>query len=135
MVIIAKNRKDGWSVRATGGGDSPLFDDIFDDLDSEENELALEARYTLGQLLNRADVDAKAREIIWSNGERLSIRESIERLCQGCAQYRFEMVELQFVFWLMEFSPESNSQAQSDEYEALTERWLDEYSRQYGFVL
>lgn len=135
MVINAKKRKDGWSVRATGGGDSPLFEDFFDDLDSEQNELALEARYTLCQLLNRADVDAKAREIIWSNGERLSIRQSIQRLSQGCPQYRFEMVELQFVFWLMEFSPESNSQAQSDEYEALTERWLDEYSRQYGFVL
>ena len=118
-----------------GEFDGLFAEDIFADLNSEENELVFEARYDLSQLLLRADVDARVRVIIWESGERLSIRESVQRLSQVFPEYPFETLELQFVFWLMGFYDESPSQAQIDEYEELTEPWVEEYSRRCGIAI
>ncbi len=131
-VVIAKKRKDGWSVRTTGDFDSELLDDIFDDLDSEEVQLAFEVQDVVQELLIKADVNAKAREIIWGDSQILSLRESIERLGRECPHYPFQMLERQFIVWLEHFPPESYSQAQLDEYEALSDRWLDDYAREFG---
>jgi len=132
-VVIAKKNKDGWSIRATGDFDSELLGDIFDDLDSEEIQLAFEIQDVLQELLIKAEVNAKAREIIWEDGQILSLRDSIQRLGQECPQYPFGMLERQFTVWLEHFPPESYSQAQLDEYEALSDRWLDDYAREFGF--
>jgi len=133
-VVIAKNKKDGWSVRVTGGFDGEFFADIFDDLDSEENQLAYEVQDVLRERLKQADVNAAAREIIWDDGQLLSLRDSTQRFAQECPQYPFAVVERQFIVWLEDFPPESYSQAQLDEYEALSERWLDDYARQVGLL-
>ena len=131
-VVIAKKRKDGWSVRTTGDFDSELLDDIFDDLDSEEVQLAFEVQDVVQELLIKAEVNAKAREITWEDGQILSLRDAVERLGRECSQYPFEMLERQFIVWLEHFPPESYSQAQLDEYEALSDRWLDDYAREFG---
>jgi len=131
-VVIAKKRKDGWSVRATGDFDSEFLGDIFDDLDSEEIQLAFEVQDVVQELLIHAEVNARAREIIWEDGQKLSLRDSIQRLAKECSQYPFEMVERQFTVWLEHFPPESYSQAQLDEYEDLSDRWLDDYAREFG---
>ena len=117
----------------TGDFESEFLGDIFDDLDSEEAQLAFEVQDVLQALLAHADVNAKAREIIWEDGQRLSLRDSIQRLRQACPQYPLEMLERQFIVWLEHFPPESYSQAQLDEYEALSDRWLADYAREFGF--
>jgi hypothetical protein len=132
-VVIAKKSKDSWSVQVTGGFDSELLGDIFDDLDSEEIQLGFEVQDVLQERMMKADVNAKAREIIWEDGQILSLRDSIQRLGQECPQYPFEMLERQCTVWLEHFPPESYSQAQLDEYEALSDRWLDDYAREFGF--
>ena len=43
------------------------------------------------------------------------------------------MLERQLTVWLEHFPPEYYSQAQLAEYEALSERWLDDYAREFGF--
>ena len=48
-------------------------------------------------------MDARAQVIIWDSGERLSIRESVQRLSQEFPECPFEMLETQFVFWLLGF--------------------------------
>jgi hypothetical protein len=116
----------------TGDFESEFLGDIFDDLDSEEIQLAFEVQDVLQELLIKADVNAKAREIIWEDGQRLSLRDSLQRLVQACPQYPFEMLERQLIVWLEHFPPDSYSQAQMDEYEVLSERWLDDYVREFG---
>ena len=113
--------------------DSELLGNIFDELDSEEIQLAFEVQDVLQELLIKADVNARAREIIWEDGQVLSLRDSIQRLSQEWPEYPFEEVERQFTVWLEHFPPESYSQAQLDEYEALSDRWLDDYAREFGF--
>ena len=130
-VVIAQKRKDGWSVPATGDFESEFLEDIFDDLDSEEVQLAFEVQDVVQELMIAADVNAKAREIIWEDGQILTLRDSIERIGRECPQYPFEMLERQFTVWLEHFPPESYSQTQLDEYEALSDLWLDDYAREF----
>ena len=118
----------------SGEFDGAFAEDIFADLNSEENELALQVRYELSELLVRTNVDARAQVIIWESGERLSIRECVQRLSQEFPEVPFETLEAQFVFWLLGFHDESPSRTQIAEYEELTEPWVKEYSRQYGFA-
>lgn len=133
-VVIAKKRKDGWSVGVTGDFDSEFLGDILDDLDSEENQLAFEVQGVLQELLTHVDVNATSREITWEDGQILSLRDSIHRLAKECPRYPFDMLERQFIVWLEHFPPESYSQAQLDEYETLSDRWLDDYAREFGLL-
>lgn len=132
-VVIAKKRKDSWSVLVTGDFDSELLGDIFDDLDSDEIQLNFEVQDVLQERLMKADVNAKAREILWEDGEVLSLRDSIVRVGKEYPQYPFEILERQLTVWLEHFPPESYSQAQLDEYEALSDQWLDDYAREFEF--
>ncbi len=136
-VVIAKRKKDGWSTGLTAGfinsfQDSEFPGDIFDDLNSEENQLAFEVQDVVEELLVQADVNATAREVIWEDGQRLSLRDSIQRIGRECPQYPFDMVQRQFIIWLENFAPESYSQAQWDEYEAISKRWIDDYAQKFG---
>jgi hypothetical protein len=118
----------------TGDFGSDLLDDIFEALESEKVQLAFEVQDVLEELLIKADVNAKAREVIWEDGQILSLRESIQRLVRECPQYPFEVLERQFILWLEHFPPESYSQVQLDDYEVLSDQWLDEYAREFGFL-
>ena len=95
--------------------------------------MAFEVQDVVQELMIKADVNAKTREIIWEDGQILSLRDAIERLGRECPQYSFEMLERQFIVWLEHFPPASFSQDQLDEYEARSDRWLDDYAREFGF--
>jgi len=45
---------------------------------SEADELSIDALDLVSSLLQKADVDAKRRKIIWEDGQRLSITQSAE---------------------------------------------------------
>ena len=66
----------------TGGFGDDILADIWEDLESEEVQLAFEVQGVLEVLLVKADVNAKAREIIWEDGQILSLRDSIQRLAR-----------------------------------------------------
>lgn len=117
----------------TGDFGSDLLDDIFEALESEKVQLAFEVQDVLEDLLIKADVNANAREVIWEDRQILSLRESIQRLVRECPQYPFEILERQFILWLEHFPPESYSRAQLDEYEVLSDQWLHDYAREFGF--
>ena len=78
-------------------------------------------------------MNAKAREILWEDSQVLSLRDSIERVAKEYPQYPFDILERQFTVWLEHFPPESYSQAQLDEYEALSDQWLDDYAREFEY--
>ena len=49
-------------------------------LDSEEDQKSLEALDAVGDALHDADLDIAKRRIIWSDGERLSVDQTAERI-------------------------------------------------------
>ena len=81
--------------------------------------------------IEKADVDAKNREIIWEDGKRLSITESVQRVHADYPEFPLELIETHLISWLeMEFAPPSYSEKQLDELDRLTEKWIEDHERQ-----
>jgi hypothetical protein len=49
-------------------------------MNSPRGELSAEVSETVSVVFERADVDAKNRQIVWENGKRLSISASAQRI-------------------------------------------------------
>ena len=52
---------------------NPAVDGFLDWMDSPDGELSIEVMDTVFALLDNVDVDAKARKLIWPDGQRLSL--------------------------------------------------------------
>jgi ABC-type thiamine transport system substrate-binding protein len=60
--------------------DSPFVDDFLEWMGSPEGQRSIGTLDIVWPLLENADVDAKKRKIIWEDGQRLSITESVQRI-------------------------------------------------------
>jgi hypothetical protein len=99
-------------------------------MDSPDGELSIEVMDTVFALLEKVDVDAKARKLIWADGKRLSIDESVQRIHADYSQFPAERIEGRLISWLeMGYAPENYSQQQLDELDRLTERWIKDHYR------
>ena len=100
-------------------------------MDSPEGERSGEALDTVWPLLEKAGMDAKHRKIIWEDGQRLSITESVQRIHAQHPDLPLELIETHLIGWLeMEFAPPTYSQKQLDELDRLTEKWIEDHERQ-----
>ena len=111
--------------------DNPFLDDFSEWMGSAEGELSGEVLDAVWMLLETADVDANQRKIIWEDGKRLSIPESVQRIHADHPDFPPELIEAHVIGWLeMEFAPPDYSEEQLDELGRLTEKWIDEHERQ-----
>jgi hypothetical protein len=107
---------------------NPFIEGLFEYLDSPRGQLADEVREVTWQLLEKVDVDATKRKLIWEDGRRLSIDESVQRIHAQYPQYPVDLIEGRLISWLqMEFAPKRYSQEQLDELDQLTEKWVDDH--------
>ena len=111
--------------------DNPFVEDFVEWMGSPEGQLSSEVSDAVWMLLEQTDVDAKNRKLIWKDGKRLSITESVERIHVDYPDFPLEMIEEHLIGWLeMEFAPPTYSQEQLDELDRLTEEWIDDHERQ-----
>jgi hypothetical protein len=79
--------------------------------------------------LEQAGVDARHRKIVWADGKRLSIEQSVERIHAkhpGVPRY---LIETHVLGWLENCAPESCSEHQLEELDRIIEPWLDDHER------
>lgn len=107
------------------------FDDGFRDwMDSPDGEQSMEVMDTVFALLEDVEVDAKARQLIWPDGQRLSIDQSVQRIHAAYSQFPAERIEDRLISWLeMGYAPQDYSEQQLDELDRLTERWIKAHYR------
>ncbi len=111
--------------------DNPFVDDLLDWMGSAEGELSGVARDVVWTALEKVDVDARQRQLIWEDGKRLSITESVQRLHADYPDFPLELIEERLIGWLeMDFAPPTYSEEQLDELDRLTEKWIDDHERQ-----
>src|ERR1700688_1572240 len=111
--------------------DNPFIEGLFDWMDSPEGQLSDEAREIVWTLLEKADVDAKNRQIIWDDGKRRSITESAQYIHADYPDLPLALIESKVITWLeMDFVPETYSQEQLDELDRLTDQWIEDLERQ-----
>jgi hypothetical protein len=73
-------------------------------MNSPRGELSAEVSETVTIVLERADVDAKSRQIIWEDGKRLSISASAQRIHVEYPNFPMDLIETRVIGWLgMEF--------------------------------
>jgi len=109
---------------------NPIVEEFLDWMDSPDVELSIEVMDTLAPLLEKMGVDAKARKLIWEDGKRLSIGESVQRIHADYPQFPADRIEDRLISWIdMEYAPEHYSEQQLDELDRLTEQWVEDHER------
>lgn len=111
--------------------DNPFLEGFSEWMGSAEGELSGEVLDAVWMLLETAELDAKQRKIIWEDGKRLSIPESVQRIHADRPDFPPELIEEHLIGWLqMEYAPPDYSEKQLDELDRLTEKWIDDHERQ-----
>ena len=110
---------------------NPFIEGLMEYMNSPRGQLSDEVREVTWQILEEVDVDAADRKLIWDDGKRLSIDESVQRIHREYPEYPVDLIEARVVSWLeMEFTPEVWTQDQMDELDRLTEAWVDDHNSQ-----
>ena len=107
--------------------DNPFLDGLFEWMDSPEGQKSIAIRDVLWDLLEQVQLDAKQRKLIWPDAERLDLEQSIRRVQKKCPDFPRDEVEEFLLNWLDSYEPENYSQAQLDELDSLTERWVADH--------
>jgi hypothetical protein len=107
-----------------GGG---FIDDFLEWMDSPEGAESIEALDCVLDALAGAGVDTSARKIIWPDGKRLSIEQSVERIKKESG-LRGKSILSHLIGWLqMEYVPEGFDEEQMQRFENEIENWVEKY--------
>src|SRR4249919_1837640 len=107
---------------------NPFLDGLFEWIDSPEGQQSIQVRDVLWNLVEDVQLDAKKRKLIWPDAERLDLEQSIERVLKKYPDFPRNEVEEFLLDWIdMGYDPENYSQAQLDELDSLTERWVADH--------
>ena len=109
--------------------DNPVIDGFLEWMDAPEGQQSIEALDLMFDALEHAGVDARQRKIVWTDGKRLSIEQSAERIHAGHPDVACDVIETHALGWLESCTPEAYSERQLEELDRLIEPWLDHYER------
>jgi len=109
--------------------DNPFLEGFLEWKDSPEGQQSTEALDLVFDALGDVEVDAKQREIVWSDGQRLSIEQVVDRIHAEHPDMPHDVIEDHVFGWLENCAPESYSEQQMEEFDRLMEPWLHDYER------
>jgi hypothetical protein len=128
--------KNKWRVQDPGDSDdnifanNPFLEDLLEWRDSPEGEQFAELADTLCDLMEDVQLDAEQRKFIWPDGQHLGIDQSVQRIQKQYPDFRRDWIEEYLIDWMeMDYAPEHYSQAQLDELDRLTTRWVADHTR------
>jgi hypothetical protein len=110
-------------------GDSPLTGDFLEWMLSPDGQVAGEVSGLVFDTLENAGIDARRREIIWADGERLSIEQSAARIHAEHPDRPRELIEISLCSWFEHRAPESGSEDQSNELDRIFGPWIRDRKR------
>jgi hypothetical protein len=109
--------------------DNPFIEGFLEWMDSSEGQQSIEALDLVFGALEHAGVDARRRKIIWADGRRLSIEQSVECLHAEQPDVPRDLIESHVCGWLENCAPEDYSERQLDELDRLVGPWIDHHQR------
>jgi hypothetical protein len=131
--IMGKPRKEQPEAESIFAN-NPFIEGLFEWMDSPEGQQSIAVRDVLWDLLEGVQVDAKQRQLIWPGAkrtarkERLDLDQSVQRIQKMCPEVPGGEIEEFLLDWIdMGYDPENYSQAQLDELDSLTERWVADH--------
>jgi hypothetical protein len=110
--------------------DNPFVDGFLEWMGSREGREYIEVRDVLWDLLEDVQLDAKQRQLIWPDAERLDLVQSIQRIQKLYPDFPGHEIEEVLINWIdTGYDPKNYSQAQLNELDSLTERWVADHLR------
>jgi hypothetical protein len=110
--------------------DNPFLDGLLDWMGSPEGQQCIALRDVLWDLMEHVQLDAKQRKLIWPDAEPLDLEQSIQRIQKEYPEFLRGHIEEFLLNWIdMGYDPQNYSQAQLDQLDSLTERWVAERQR------
>ena len=106
-----------------------FLDDFVEWMDTPEGQQSIEAHDLVFDALEHAGVDPRHRKIVWDDGQRLSIEQSVARIHAGHPDMPLDHIEIHVVGWLESCAPESCSERELEELDELIEPWLNDHQR------
>jgi len=109
--------------RPSGG----FWEDFSEWMDSREGFESMEALDCVFNALDGARASPSERRIIWSDGESLSIEQSVERIKKDSSLDDHAILS-HVIGWLqMEYVPEGLDEDQMEQFENQIESWVEKY--------
>jgi hypothetical protein len=109
---------------------NPFVDGFLEWMGSREGRQCIEVHDVFWDLLEDVQLDAKQRQLIWPDAERLDLVQSIQRIQKLYPHFAGHEIEEVLLNWIdLGYDPENYSQAQLNELDSLTERWVADHLR------
>jgi hypothetical protein len=109
---------------------NPFLEDLLEWRDSPEGQQFSELADTLCDLMEGVHLDAAQRRFIWPDGTRLDLDQSVAHIQKQYPDFRRDWIEEYLIDWIdMDYAPEHYSQAQLDELDRLTAKWISDHAR------
>ena len=106
--------------------DTPGPEDL-DESDDSREALSEEVLEEVWQRLQNVQLDARGRLFLWPDKKALTFNESAQHLQEQFPSFPRELIETHMIGWIeMEYVPQGHTEKQLDEFERLTDKWVDE---------
>jgi hypothetical protein len=109
--------------------DNPFIEGFLEWKDSPEGQQSTEVLDLVFDVLGDVEVGARRRKIVWTDGQRLSIEQVVNRIHVENPDMPCDLIEAHVFGWLENCAPESYSEQQMEEFDRLMEPWLRDYER------
>ena len=106
-----------------------FLDEFVEWMDTPEGQQSIEAHDLVFDALENAGVVPRQRKIVWDDGQRLSIEQSVARIHALHPDTPLGHIENHVVGWLESCAPESCSERELEELDELIEPWLKDHQR------
>lgn len=109
-----------------------MIEDLFEWLCGPEGQLYEEVQFAVMDEIENAQLDLQDRVIVWEDGQRLSIEQTVKRIHLK-TRLPMDKIESRVIGMLqMHFVPEDQSYENMELFEAMIEDWLRDYQISQG---
>ena len=96
-------------------------------LEGPRGQRSEEALFEVLDAVEDASVDAREQKIIWADGTRLSLPETVERI-HAQSNLPRRLIQSHVIGWLeMSYTPPGLSEQQMEEFEQLVDAWIEPF--------
>ena len=111
---------------ATSSSENTSLGKGLDESDDYREALSEEVLEAIWQRLENVQLDARQRQFIWPDQKALTFKSSAQRLQKEFPTFPRELIETHLIGWIeMEYVPQGCSEKELNEFERLTEKWVD----------
>jgi hypothetical protein len=96
-------------------------------LESEEGQDSMEAVDYVFEALQGADLDIAGRRIVWADGQKLTIDQSVKKIYKQTGM-NIADIRSHIIGWLeLDYEPKGLDDEQMELFESQIDAWIDEY--------